>query len=203
MNIVRAVENTYPWQFVIGFSAVDANCGMTWNVQARLARQRRFRTSLCAISATEDFSARTTCAVKWAYLILSLKSSISLFQCCFESALHGGSSIDLGYHLHWTEPNLFHCHTACSHDAPRGCILGNPVPKMHPIRHYLFCFLMLLCMIILGFCIAWRVVAFSHFQHNGLCFHLAGKRTFRTPPEDDSTPNPNSIVEYEIYNPNG
>jgi len=34
------------------------------------------------------------------------------------------------------------------------------------------------------------------------CFHLAGKRTFRTPPEDDSTPNPNFRAEYEIYNPN-
>ena len=30
---------------------------------------------------------------------------------------------------------------------------------MHPIRHYLFCFLMLLCMIILGFCMAWRYFA--------------------------------------------
>jgi len=43
----------------------------------------------------------------------------------------------------------------------------------------------------------------AHFQHKGLCFHLAGKRTFRTPPEDDSTPNPNFRAEYEIYNPNG
>ena len=34
-------------------------------------------------------------------------------------------------------------------------------------------------------------------------FHLAGKTTFRTPHEDDSTPNPNFRAEYEIYNPNG
>jgi len=40
-------------------------------------------------------------------------------------------------------------------------------------------------------------------EHKGLCFHLAGKRTFRTPPEDDSTSNPNFRAEYEIYNPNG